>query len=84
MPVYVVRFSREAEFEILIDAENERVIVEALPKALKEIERGEWETGPGDEWSASPPSLVRSGASADHGIMDGTIVAIEDLKGRPR
>ena len=84
MTVFVVTFSKECEFSILIEADRAEDVAEALPKALKEINRGQWETGEDDEWVASLPRIIHSGSlSPDHGIKDKTIVAIEDVRGKP-
>jgi len=80
MPVFIVRFSKECEFQILVQAERAQDVSEAIPKALKEINRGQWETGEDDEWTASPPRLVDHPCKPNHGIKDKIIVAIEDLR----
>lgn len=75
MPIFTVTFTKEFDITVQVDSTDQ--LEAALKEALRELDRGMWETGDWDtSFSASHPM-----EKPDHGIKDGKIVAIEDIAG---
>jgi len=74
MPVFEVAF--EKRFSIFVRADTKETLAAALPRALREIERNLWGTGKWEARIIERKYLLE----ADHGLEEGTIVAIEDLE----